>query len=170
MNVCSDCAHEFANTFSKEMIWQDFLQKVFDNLKIEKLVSTDEMNTIMSSLKNHNDLNEFLGGLLQSRDYQNPFKDVNNCSSCDMKFEDIIKHGKVGCGNCYSHFSEYLMPIIIKSQEGASRHVGKIPKQRAYPSSDILVLKRELGKAISEERYEDAANFRDQIKKIEAET
>lgn len=112
------------------------------------------------------------------------------CDNCGSTFEDIANTGRLGCGNCYEVFEERLDPIIRRMQ-GANRHVGrvgkiidsKIDKKMSNESkqkeektnkpkenekkNQLEKLQEELKQAIKEERYEDAAKIRDEIRKIE---
>ena len=102
------------------------------------------------------------------------------CNNCGNTFDDIVNTGKLGCGECYSVFESQLDPIIKKIQ-GSNMHVGRIGKvldnkisdntsnsnKEKEQLSEIEKLNLELKQAIKEERYEDAAKLRDEIKKIE---
>ena len=108
------------------------------------------------------------------------------CDNCGYTFEDIANTGRVGCANCYNVFEDRLDPIIKRIQS-SNRHVGRIGKsidkeierkqERKETSNDksveetpeekLEVLKDELKQAIKDERYEDAAKLRDEIKKLE---
>ncbi len=104
------------------------------------------------------------------------------CDQCGYTFDDIVNNGRLGCGNCYETFGERLDPIIKKIQ-GANRHIGRIGKivdnkieqkeekkmnpQEVKKESKLEKLQEELKQAIKEERYEDAAKLRDEIKKLE---
>ena len=114
------------------------------------------------------------------------------CDNCGYTFDDIVNTGKLGCGNCYDVFEAKLDPIIKKIQ-GSNQHVGRIGKiidnkideklkesesKRNKASNNINStndnkdnkatkleqLQEQLKLAIKEERYEDAAKIRDNIK------
>ncbi len=114
------------------------------------------------------------------------------CNRCGSTFENIAETGKLGCGNCYEVFQERLDPIIRRMQ-GANQHVGRIGKvidnkieqkmenkettlkqensQHQKPedktqNSRLQKLQEELKQAIKEEKYEEAAKLRDEIKKM----
>lgn len=93
------------------------------------------------------------------------------CKKCGMSYEDFLKTGKMGCGNCYEVFGEKLQPVFRKLH-GAREHAGKIP-QRQYKgikvSRELQKLKDMLSKAIQQEEYEKAAELRDRIKQLEVE-
>ena len=99
----------------------------------------------------------------------------------------IINTGKMGCPNCYDVFESELDPIIKRIQ-GTNRHVGRIGKiidnkidkkynkgkteentAKKEEKTRLEQLQEELKTAIKEERYEDAAKIRDEIKKNEKE-
>ena len=108
------------------------------------------------------------------------------CDKCGYTFENIANTGKLGCGNCYEVFEERLDQIIRKIQ-GADTHVGRIGKildnkitskaenkkdiekssniNKDEKESNLEKLQAKLKQAIREERYEDAAKLRDEIRK-----
>lgn len=114
------------------------------------------------------------------------------CDKCGMTYEDFINTGKFGCENCYEIFSNKI-DSVLKNIHGLNRHVGRgIPdrlnrktenknetsavKTSKEPLDEDNVtiqdnhlkqLKDDLKQAIQEERYEDAAKLRDEIKKLE---
>ena len=105
------------------------------------------------------------------------------CDNCGYTFEDIAHTGKVGCANCYDVFQDRLEPIIRRIQS-SNHHVGRLGKiidkkidekqhennrtnKEVTPEEKLEILKEDLKQAIKEERYEDAAKLRDEIKKIE---
>lgn len=104
------------------------------------------------------------------------------CKECGMSFDDFINIGKFGCSHCYDLFDQRIDPIL-KHIQGANRHIGrkanlsnlnvdkeikdKAVKMISKEVSRIENLQEDLKKAVKEERYEDAAQIRDEIKKIE---
>lgn len=107
------------------------------------------------------------------------------CSNCGMTYDDFVNTGKFGCENCYEVFSDRI-DKIIKNIHGGNRHIGrgilqdnkqktenintnikgKIVEQK-QENTKLNELKESLKEAIKEERYEDAAKLRDEIKKLE---
>lgn len=101
------------------------------------------------------------------------------CDQCGMTYDEFINTGKFGCSNCYDTFANKLNPIL-KNLQGANEHIGRKGKvtkmelnienkkeEKPKQKSKIDTLKENLKIAIKEERYEDAAKIRDEIKKIE---
>ena len=106
------------------------------------------------------------------------------CSKCGLDFEDFLHTGKFGCSNCYDEFESMIDPIL-KSMYGSNRHVGRLgnviegnnisnddkvsqsENKQTEEESKMDKLKADLKQAIKDERYEDAAKIRDEIKKLE---
>lgn len=137
------------------------------------------------------DFSSFLGGFMDGFETPELIPMINQlkafeCDSCGYTFDDIVNTGKLGCQNCYDVFEDRLDPIIRRIQ-GSNHHVGRIGKivdnkindrvekkehkveenKKNKEQSKMDTLQEELKKAIKEERYEDAAKIRDEIKKLE---
>lgn len=127
----------------------------------------------------------FLGGFmdeLESPSFMpmfNTLQQKNKCNHCGSTFEDILNTGMLGCEECYDSFGDEL-DSIIKKVQGSNRHVGRIgkvidkkieEKHKENTSEKVvdkeIILKRDLEQAIKEERYEDAAKIRDELKALE---
>lgn len=95
------------------------------------------------------------------------------CPACGFTHADFKKTGRLGCPACYDHFSEGLL-TMLKSMHKGVRHVGKTPKRfkhlkRTLDATDrIKTLQGKLAKAIAEEKFELAADLRDEIKALDA--
>ena len=135
------------------------------------------------------DFSSFFGDFMEDFDTPefmpllNTIKELK-CDNCGFTFEDIANTGKFGCSHCYEVFEEKIDPILKRIQ-GNNRHVGRIgpitkkvnsvnvkPSKNEETKKDNKVdeiekLKNDLKVAIKEERYEDAAKLRDEIKKKE---
>ncbi len=111
------------------------------------------------------------------------------CENCNSTYEDFLKEGKFGCEECYEDFSSKIDPLL-KNIHGSNRHVGRVSRWLKEKSEEdknketapktkvedkkvteqeekIQTLKKRLEQEIKEERYEDAAKTRDEIKSIE---
>jgi protein arginine kinase activator len=95
------------------------------------------------------------------------------CPHCKLTFVEFRNTGLLGCPHDYDVFEKALVPLIERSHEGASHHVGKIPRRldapRPAPQIDLIKLREELNKAVLQEQYEKAARIRDKIKNLESE-
>lgn len=145
-----------------------------------RLGITDNMDFRMPALEFSNLFGSFLEDFSSSTDFMPYLSGINGlkCDSCDSTFDDIINTGRYGCPNCYDVFEDRMDPILKKLQ-GANRHNGRLGRisnnKVKFDSTEKLsneknkleTLKDKLKKAIKEERYEDAAKIRDEIKKEE---
>ena len=135
-----------------------------------------------------------LGGLFDEIENAEIFPKLNpvqelKCNNCNLTFEEFLQNGKFGCAECYNSFGENV-DEILKRIQGNNRHIGRLGKIENMTQQDnvektdnannekvrnensenqnkIEQLKSNLKDAIKEERYEDAAKIRDEIKKLE---
>lgn len=95
--------------------------------------------------------------------------DQRICPSCGISFKEFRAQGRLGCPHDYIAFEDELLPLL-ENIHGETEHCGKIPK-RAPDSSQqqfrLIKLRSELRLAVDEERYEDAARLRDEIRNVE---
>lgn len=93
------------------------------------------------------------------------------CRGCGFPFSTFKKSGRLGCPSCYQTFEKALSPII-KGMHKGSLHKGKVPHRgldRRAIQDQIEYLDSKLRSAVAEERYEDAAHYRDQLNKLRSE-
>jgi protein arginine kinase activator len=93
------------------------------------------------------------------------------CPVCGFSQADFKKTGRFGCPNCYDAFAEGLEPMLKNMHKGME-HKGKVPARLVKArqrTEDMRKLQRELRKAVADEKYEAAAELRDQIKHLETE-
>ena len=94
------------------------------------------------------------------------------CSGCGITFEEFRNSGRAGCANCYSSFSSRL-EALIKRIHGADQHVGNVSEGNELGKISlprrIQLLEKELEKTVREEKYENAAELRDKLKKLKEE-
>lgn len=130
----------------------------------------------------------FFGGLLNdeynSQEFMPLFQTVKElkCDNCNMTYEEFTKDGKFGCEECYNTFSNKI-DSLLKRLHGSNKYVGRkaLNTSAKHDISEEVVqekksnknetklekLQKDLKKAIEEERYEDAAKLRDEIKKVQ---
>lgn len=152
LNLCEECSHKLGigqMDFSMPIDFSNFFEGFMDNF------GSNEFIPMLNDLK------------------------TLKCNSCGYTFDDIANTGRLGCKDCYSVFQDRLDPIIKRIQ-GSNKHVGRIGKiidskidnkeavkeESKKPVSEKEKLENELKDAIKEERYEDAARLRDEIKKL----
>jgi protein arginine kinase activator len=91
------------------------------------------------------------------------------CPVCGMKFVDFRNTGRLGCPHDYEAFREDLAPLL-ENIHGDTRHCGKTPRrqpQTKQTQSELVQLRKQLTQAIHKEAYEEAAQIRDRIRKLE---
>jgi protein arginine kinase activator len=91
------------------------------------------------------------------------------CDQCGMSFLEFRHGGLLGCPHDYEVFAVALTPLMERAQEGASHHVGKVPRHAGgdeQRQGEMLRLRSELKEAIRREEYEEAAKIRDRIKEM----
>lgn len=106
------------------------------------------------------------------------------CGKCGMTFADFKQHALVGCPECYTQMEAQLGPIIERAHEGATHHVGKLPRRALEASrragggqsveailgtarergERLGMLRKQLEEAIRAEQYERAARLRDEMR------
>jgi protein arginine kinase activator len=152
MHLCSECAKELG---------------VMDEFKMPT------MNDFFGE--------SFLGNLIGAGvSAMNSLAGVERCDVCGSSFSDIVNSGHVGCGDCYEKFGDKLESSIRKIH-GNTKHLGKFisytqtdekPRvnkevKKEEPVNQIESLKKDLEKAVQEQRFEDAVVLRDKIKELE---
>ena len=156
MFLCEECSEKLGINdihFNMPISFTSFLADFFDDMNSVNLMPT-------------------LGGT-----------NTLECSKCGLTWDNFLHTGKFGCSNCYSDFESRIDPIL-RSMQGATSHIGrlgdvktgnnvkqnlddKVSQEETKDISELEKLKEDLKQAIKEERYEDAAKIRDEIKKQE---
>jgi len=145
MNLCEDCAKEIGMediNFNMPISFSSFLGDMFDMYE----------DTIPTLIK--------------------PKELI--CNKCNITYDEFLKTGKFGCDNCYEVFKTKL-DVLLKNIHGVNRHVGRIGKsieeniknkeeKEKQENNKLEELKERLKQEIREERYEDAAKTRDEIR------
>jgi protein arginine kinase activator len=91
------------------------------------------------------------------------------CPACGMPFVEFRNHGRLGCPHDYDAFREELLPLL-ESVHGDVKHAGKAPRRGPKAKAavaELEQLRRRLQKLVTDEKYEEAARVRDQIKRLE---
>lgn len=90
------------------------------------------------------------------------------CPRCGFSQADFKKSGRLGCPECYKTFAEGLEGLL-KTMHKGTHHEGKVPEalRTSREQSDRLkLLQKKLAKAIEQEKFEEAAQLRDEIKQM----
>lgn len=175
--LCENCRKKEANVRYSENINGVKKEMHLCEECSRKLGITDKMDFRMPSI----DFSNFFGSFLEdfsTPDFMPLLSEIKQikCDSCGSTFDNIVNTGKYGCPNCYDVFEDRMDPILKKLQ-GANRHNGRLgkisennikfdKKEEKKLDNKLEKLQEDLKQAIKEERYEDAAKIRDEIKKM----
>ena len=113
-----------------------------------------------------------LGAAFSPADVKRAGNRALRCEICGFTFEDIARTGKPGCPNCYRVFGEKLRPSLQKLHGRSAVHTGRIPNaagEETMREHNLSQLKAKLNKAIDEQNFEQAAQLRDEIRRLSAE-
>jgi protein arginine kinase activator len=120
-------------------------------------------------------LEDLLGGLTEAGKGAAPRPTSgDSCPGCGLPAQDFRKKGRLGCPRCYDAFRADLMPLLQRIHE-AQAHVGRLPttlgelaEEPDHGRDDGLSdLRRRLEDAVRGERYEEAAQLRDELRRAE---
>ena len=187
--LCSNCGKNEARVHYTHVINGD---KTEYNLCDEcaKKLGIDEMDFSMPI-----SFSNFLGDFFEEDSLLPSFSSnmITKCPKCGLTYDEFAKNGKFGCGDCYETFADRI-ESVLKNLHGSAKHRGRAPQRLAEKTSkltekdekenknDVKVenkplvdktmeqidkLNNDIKLAIKEERYEDAAKIRDEIKKLE---
>lgn len=132
--------------------FQDFLAKQFPASQIPPIDIQPMIQELLS--------------LFQGKDAEG--EGDRSCPVCGRSLKEFRKTGMFGCDSCYDTFAEELKALLLRMQ-GAERHEGTMPeafRKDREASEKEQALQSRLDLAVAEERYEDAAQLRDEIKAI----
>jgi protein arginine kinase activator len=91
------------------------------------------------------------------------------CPACGALLSRIMDSGKVGCSRCYSAFGEQV-ESILEGLQRSLQHRGKRcyhEDNRERLRSDLQNKRSLLRSVLKAERYEEAAQLRDEIQSLE---
>lgn len=84
------------------------------------------------------------------------------CPSCGMSRGDVREKRRLGCPKCYDIFQTDIRTFMSGQQPATQAR----PEKGAPDAREIEQLKRELDKAVAEERYEDAGDIMIKIREL----
>jgi protein arginine kinase activator len=124
-----------------------------------------------AQVESHFGLSDLLSGLAEfGKSPETEEVSTKACPTCGMTYDDFRKVGRLGCADCYPTFKRSL-GSLLKRIHGSPIHLGKSPMRLVKPTktgkTEMAELKRKLERAIEDEAFEEAAQLRDQIRRIE---
>ncbi len=120
----------------------------------------------------HTPINELLTNFVKLHSGAAATSTEVRCEHCGLTFTEFREHSLMGCPNCYVAFKSPLAPLLERAHEGATHHIGKTPHRMHGRESELrqqklLLLRKRLGDAVSNEDYELAARLRDEVRRFE---
>ncbi len=106
------------------------------------------------------------------------FEEVEDvvCPVCKTSLREFKTTHRLGCPNCYETFADEISKLVKKiapyenhKQEKLNNFIQENSSKTPSKTSKIASLRAEMSKAVSEERYEDAAKLKKKIQKLESE-
>jgi len=128
-----------------------------------------------AAMEQHFGLSDLLAGLAEfdktAKGKETVQEVAVKCPNCGLTYTDFRKIGRLGCGECYTAFKKYLLPLL-KRIHGSDHHTGKSPaapqvRGAAKKFAGLDDLRQKLQRAIETEAFEEAARIRDQIRELE---
>lgn len=176
---CQNCGKREANVRYSEningrkkeyILCEECAEKLGINSKMNFDIPMNFGNLLGGFFEDYNSMPSLLNSITNVKELK--------CNKCGTTYNDFINTGKFGCENCYSIFSDKL-DGVLRNIQGDNIYKGRKGKQiekeiefknnkeENKENSKIDKLKEDLEKAVKDERYEDAAKIRDEIKKLE---
>jgi len=95
------------------------------------------------------------------------------CPTCGTTLDTVREEGRLGCPDCYDAFRESLAPFFREHSEGVHQGmtpeaVPKAEEKKETSNPHAAELKEKLATLVKEEKYEEAAKVRDELKAWEA--
>lgn len=92
------------------------------------------------------------------------------CEHCGYSLENLRQTSMLGCPECYRAFAPQMQTLLRRAQGGAVQHHGKVPSRwggKLRVTRQIEVLRGQMEEAVQQERFEDAARLRDEIRGLQ---
>ncbi len=89
------------------------------------------------------------------------------CPHCSTSLETASSSGHVGCPECYTVFSELIIPSSACAESAHGARMPSSRRERFGRLRSIAELKAQIKLAVESENYELAATLRDKIRKLE---
>ncbi len=92
-----------------------------------------------------------------------------HCPSCGLQLSQFNKRGLFGCPDCYQTFRSQILPTLSQIQANTT-HIGKVPKRGGGDfalKKELNDKKIQLNHLVAEEKFEEAAKLRDEIKNLQ---
>jgi len=177
--LCQNCGKNEANIRYTQII-NGVKKEIALCEDCAKKLGIDSIGIPDLTMNFHSFLGDFFNDYAENSFLPTFNNEVVKCKNCGMTYDEFIKNGMFGCSECYNIFSNPI-DSLLKNLHGTAKHIGRgigknkgkveVKKNDNIEAKDSkedkkIELQKELDKAIKEERYEDAAKLRDQLKEM----
>lgn len=188
--LCQNCGKNEANIKYTQVI-NGVKKEIALCEDCAKKLGLDNIGIPDIAMNFHSLLGDFFNDYVENTFLPSFNNETVKCKKCGMTYDEFIEKGMFGCSECYETFSNPI-DSLLKNLHGTSKHVGRHPELKQYKKKENEIgietkakaekekkeardnkekskkeeLQIELEKAIKEERYEDAAKIRDQLKEM----
>ena len=118
----------------------------------------------------HTPINELLTNFVKMHSSLSSSGFEATCEHCGLLFSKFRESSLLGCPECYEAFEPSLGPLLERAHEGATQHMGKVPRRAGAGQDRQQLLRRmrkRLAEAVESEDFELAAKLRDEIQQFE---
>lgn len=89
------------------------------------------------------------------------------CPSCHLSWSQLNQCSHLGCPDCYRHF-RLALDATLARLHGHTQHAGRRPQPATTSEpEDACWLRQQMEQAVAEERFEEAALWRDRLRRLE---
>ncbi len=160
---CDKCDRP-AKIHTVEIVKGQKIEKNLCDLHAEQDPSVSKMVPVA-----HAPINELLSKFIMQQSGLQSAQDLV-CEECGMTFSQFREHSLLGCPSCYTAFESLLAPLLERSHEGGTHHLGKVPARSGIAEqrqANLLRMRKQLAEAVVAENFELAARLRDDIRRYE---
>jgi protein arginine kinase activator len=118
----------------------------------------------------HTPVSDLLNNLVKVHSGGHPPIADLTCQECGMTFAVFRENGLLGCPMCYTAFETELGPLLERTHECGTHHIGKVPRRSGESQARqvlLLRLRKQLADAVANEDYKAAARLRDEVRGLE---
>ncbi len=122
------------------------------------------------TMKGQVSLADFLAGLIKAPVSREASRLAElKCPDCGISYAEFQARGRFGCARDYDIFRKLVEPLLEKIH-GGTEHSGKSPTHGVDADAlrlRLVTLRKQLALAIGDEKYELAAQLRDEVRNLE---
>jgi len=165
MNPCQDCQQPATIHYTSIVGKSKVSQHLCEACARERGIVSTEVPTGSPSAPTLN--LQALVAMILGQLPKEPDPGALKCRECGLKYAQFRAEGRLGCADDYDAFAKALVPLLERVHRDTT-HAGKVPRsRRANAARDRA--RDELRAAIAEERYEDAARWRDELRQFDGQ-